>query len=123
MERSMEAVLANVIGILVIVTEMCGALVIMMGTIRTIVRYVIECFQRGPLRATALRIRLGQSMVMGLEFLVAADILKTATYPTWNDMLQLAALIGLRTIVNFLLEHELEGLGVAEPCRTCDEIE
>jgi uncharacterized membrane protein len=119
----MEAVLSNVIGILAIVAEMCGALVIMMGIIRTIVVYVPGCFRRGPLMATGLRIRLGQSMVMGLEFQVAADILKTASYPTWNDILQLSALIALRTILNYLLERELKALGVEEPCRTCDEIE
>jgi len=49
-------------------------------------------------------------MVIGLEFLVAADILKTALSPTWNDILRLAALIALRTILNYLLEHELKVL-------------
>jgi len=49
-------------------------------------------------------------MVIGLEFLVAADILKTALSPTWNDILLLAALIMLRTILNYLLEHELKVL-------------
>jgi uncharacterized membrane protein len=57
-----------------------------------------------------MRVRLGQAMVMGLEFQVAADILKTALAPTWNDILQLAALIALRTVLNFLLERELEAL-------------
>jgi uncharacterized membrane protein len=50
---------------------------------------------------------LGQSMVMGLEFQVAADILKTALAPSWNDILLLAALIGLRTVLNYLMEREL----------------
>jgi uncharacterized membrane protein len=57
-----------------------------------------------------LRLRLGQSMVMGLEFQVAADILKTAVTPTWMDILQLGALIALRTLLNWLLERELEHL-------------
>jgi uncharacterized membrane protein len=48
---------------------------------------------------------------MGLEFQVAADILRTATAPTWNDILLLAALIALRTVLNFLLELELKTLG------------
>jgi uncharacterized membrane protein len=57
-----------------------------------------------------LRVRLGRSMVMGLEFQVAADILKTALSPTWNDILLLAALIALRTVLNYLLEYELRTL-------------
>ena len=57
-----------------------------------------------------LRIRLGQAMVMGIEFQVAADILKTGLAPTWNDILFLAALIALRTVLNYLLERELNTL-------------
>ena len=41
----------------------------------------------------------------------SADILKTALAPTWNDILLLAALIALRTVLSYLLEAELEKLG------------
>jgi uncharacterized membrane protein len=54
-------------------------------------------------------------MVMGLEFQVAADILKTALSPVWNDVLLLAALIGLRTLLNFVLERELKMLDSDAP--------
>lgn len=47
---------------------------------------------------------------MGLEFQVAADILKTALAPLWNDILLPAALIALRTVLDYLLEAELEKL-------------
>ena len=47
-------------------------------------------------------------MVMALEFQVAADILKTGISPTWQDILLLAAIIALRTILNYLLEREIE---------------
>ena len=47
---------------------------------------------------------------MGLEFQVAADILKTGLSPKWEDILFLAALIGLRTILNYFLERELRAL-------------
>ena len=92
------------------VIELCGALVIILEVIRTAVQYIGGFFRHSPLHRTALRMRLGQSMVMGLEFQVAADILKTALSPTWNDILLLAALIGLRTVLNYLLERELKVL-------------
>ena len=47
-------------------------------------------------------------MSLGLEFLVGADILKTAVAPTWQDIGQLAAIIAIRTVVNFLLIWEME---------------
>lgn len=92
------------------IIEACGALVIIIEVVRTIILYVVRYIRRADLQMATLRIRLGQSMVMGLEFQVAADILKTALAPTWNDILLLAALIALRTVLNYLLEAELEKL-------------
>jgi uncharacterized membrane protein len=106
----MEHWLNTVIAFVVPVIEACGALIIILEVIRTVVMYLIAYFRRGPLEATPLRCRLGQSMVMGLEFLVAADILKSSISPQWNDILFLAALIGLRTLLNYLLERELESM-------------
>ena len=88
----MEPVLTQVLGFLVPVVEACGALVVVMGAARTIVRYVLNYFRRDSVDMRTLRICLGQSMVMGLEFQVAADILKTALSPEWTDILFLAAL-------------------------------
>jgi uncharacterized membrane protein len=103
------------ISYLVPLVEAFGALVIMVGAIRTIVRYLRACIGGGPDNMTSLRIQLGQSMVMGLEFFVAADILRTALTPTWNEILLLASLIGLRTILNYFMERELKALDSDTP--------
>ncbi|MBL7201352.1 MAG: DUF1622 domain-containing protein [Anaerolineae bacterium] len=115
--------LTNMLLYAVPVVEACGALVILMGVVRTMVLYVSQCLRSGPVKATDLRLRLGQSLVMGLEFLVAADILKSAISPEWNDLLQLAALIGLRTLLNYLLEQELKALDTSKAVLTRDEPE
>ena len=107
----MENELHRIVGYLVIVAEACGALVILLGVLRAISRYIRSFFSPHPLRkAIALRLQLGQDMVMGLEFQVAADILKTAMSPTWNDVLLLVALVALRTVLNFILEQELRNI-------------
>lgn len=49
------------------------------------------------------RLELGYSFSLGLSFLVGGSILKTTIAPTWNDIGQLAAIIALRTILNYLL--------------------
>ena len=102
--------LTVIISFIVPLVEACGVLAITLEVLRTTLQYVIAFFGLRPVQLTDLRMRLGQSMVIGLEFLVAADILKTALAPTWNDILLLAALIALRTILNYLLEHELRVL-------------
>jgi len=96
----MEIWLDSALSFLVPVVEACGALVIVIEVARTIIVYVSGYVRHAGPQTAALRIRLGQSMVMGLEFQVAADILKTALAPTWNDILLLAALIALRTVLN-----------------------
>jgi uncharacterized membrane protein len=85
------------------------------------VRYLRGFLGHSPVRATSLRIELGQSMVMGLEFLVAADILRTALSPAWNDMLLLAALVGLRVVLNYSLERELRALDRDAPPSANDQ--
>ncbi len=46
-------------------------------------------------------------LALGLEFALAADILRTAIAPSWRDIGQLAAIATLRTALNFFLEREI----------------
>ncbi len=57
---------------------------------------------------TESRNRLAHSLSLALEFLICADILKTAISPTWQDIGQLAAIVGIRTFLNFFLTKELK---------------
>ena len=43
-----------------------------------------------------------------MEFALAADILRTAVAPSWQDIGQLGAIAVLRTALNFTLEREIE---------------
>jgi uncharacterized membrane protein len=54
-----------------------------------------------------IRLRLGRWLTLALEFEVAADILRTAVAPSWNDIGQLAAIVALRTVLNFILKREV----------------
>ncbi len=55
-----------------------------------------------------VRLRLGRWLALGLEFELAADILRTAVAPTWNEIGQLAAIVVLRTALNFFLQKEID---------------
>jgi uncharacterized membrane protein len=56
----------------------------------------------------AIRLQLGKWLALALEFTVAADILRTAIAPSWDDIGKLAAIIVLRTLLNYFLEKEVE---------------
>ena len=51
--------------------------------------------------------QLGKSLALALEFELGADILKTAVAPSFTIIAQLAAIIVLRTALNYFLEREL----------------
>lgn len=93
-----------------ILAEVAAAAVILVGAVQaiwTFVRRLVRgcCESRDMMRA---RIRLGHSLSLALEFLIGADILKTAVAPSWDEIGQLAAIIGVRTVLNFFLHRELD---------------
>ncbi len=53
-------------------------------------------------------LRFGVWLLLGLEFELAADIIRTAISPTWADIGQLAAIGAIRTFLNYFLEKDLE---------------
>lgn len=53
---------------------------------------------------------IGRAMLLGLEFLVAADIIRTvAIEPTFDNVAVLALIVAVRTFLSITLEVELEG--------------
>jgi uncharacterized membrane protein len=58
----------------------------------------------------ATRLRLGRGILLGLEFLVAADIIHTvAVELTFTTVGVLAAVVAIRTFLSFALDVELTG--------------
>jgi uncharacterized membrane protein len=55
-----------------------------------------------------IRLQFGRWLSLGLEFELGADILRTAISPTWNEIGQLAAIVVLRTALNFFLQVEID---------------
>jgi uncharacterized membrane protein len=91
--------------------EYGGIAIIVIGAVVSVVRFLIA-FARGreddPFRL--LRSRLGRSILLGLEFLVAADIIATvAIEPTLESVAVLAGVVLIRTFLSFSLEVEIEG--------------
>jgi uncharacterized membrane protein len=61
-----------------------------------------------------VRLRLGRWLAVALEFELAADILRTAIAPTWNEIGQLAAIAVLRTALNYFLQREIDNAAARE---------
>src|SRR4030067_1993929 len=93
-----------------IIAEGIAVRFIIFGIIGALVIYVKKTFfvKSDYLAMTKSRNHLGHSLSLSLEFLIGADILRTAISPSWQDIGQLGALVGIRTVLNFFLTRELK---------------
>lgn len=93
--------------------QLCAAVLIGLAAVQATLRSGSIFFRRGSAESATedVRLRLGRWLGLALEFQVAADILRTAVAPTWNEIGQLAAIIILRTTLNFFLQKEIEKAG------------
>jgi uncharacterized membrane protein len=64
----------------------------------------------GSGRYERFRRDVGRAILLGLELLVAADIVRTVAFtPTMDSVLVLALIVGIRTFLSWSLALELEG--------------
>ncbi len=106
----LESWLKLLVGYLAAGAEIAAALVIGGAVLRSIGTYLRQLLSRSKqhIDATeAIRLQLGRVLTLGLEFTVASDILRTAVAPTRQDILNLGAIVLLRTLLNYFLEQEI----------------
>ena len=88
--------------------DAAGVLVIIGGIVLSLARFLLRRQVADPYRA--LRQDLGRTILLGLEFLVAADIIRTvAVTPSLQNVTVLAFIVLIRTFLSLALEVELEG--------------
>ncbi|CAN5568337.1 hypothetical protein BH20ACT19_BH20ACT19_11710 [soil metagenome] len=103
-----EELLVDVVDVVVPIVEACGVTVISYGALTAFARLVTGLLRRdGERSLSRARLRLGRLLVVGLEFQLAADILRSAVAPSFEEIGQLAAIAAIRTALNFFLEREL----------------
>jgi len=92
--------------------EIAGIIVLVLGSILAFGRYVVTLirFREGPAAFRGLRLYLGRSIVLGLELLIAADIIHSvAIAPTFASVGVLGLIVLVRTFLSWSLEVEING--------------
>jgi uncharacterized membrane protein len=93
--------------------EILGAVVIFAGVLRVAitrgtVRFLLKLEQPGAY--DSYKHQIGRSLLLGLEFLVAADVIRTvALEPTLDNVAVLGLLVLVRTFLSWSLTVEIEG--------------
>ena len=96
----------------IVVIELIGVAVITVGALWAIARFLLSLTRKGDHVETfgAFRTDLGRSIILGLEFLVAADIIHTVVIDlSLESVVSLAAIVFIRVVLSFSLEAEIDG--------------
>ena len=91
------------------IIEISGLAVIVIGGLVSLIHF-FNNLRMGRSGYIQLRSDLGRSILLGLEFLVAGDIISTITIqPTLESVAVLAVIVLIRTFLSFSLEVEING--------------
>lgn len=90
--------------------EIAGALLVAYGAAEAFYGSVLVIAKKPALPGERKQVwlRFGVWLILGLEFQLAGDVVRTAVSPSWQDIGQLAAIAAIRTFLNFFLERDLE---------------
>ncbi|WP_406259938.1 DUF1622 domain-containing protein [Actinacidiphila glaucinigra] len=92
------------------VIDAAGVAIIVVGTLLASALAAIRLCRRQPGVYRGYRRRVGRSILLGLEFLVAGDIIRTvAVAPTYASVGVLAVIVLIRTFLSFSLDLEITG--------------
>ena len=90
--------------------EIAGVALIISGLVIASARYLLPAASGGVPRYQRYRQDLGRAILLGLEVLVAADIVRTVAFtPTMDSVIVLAMIVAIRTFLSWSLALELEG--------------
>ena len=105
-------ILDSYVPIVVETIELIGVTIIAIGTTFTLAMFLIALIRRQGVEDAMAHFRsdLGRSILLGLEFLVAADIISTVVVDlTLESVAALAGIVFIRTLLSFSLEAEIDG--------------
>ena len=90
--------------------EVAGVAVIALAFAYALVRGLLHAGQRRTDAYDRVKKFIGKALLLGLEFLVAADIIRTVTIaPTLARLLSLGLLIAVRIVLGWSIAVEIEG--------------
>ncbi|MGY4858493.1 DUF1622 domain-containing protein [Cryobacterium sp. AP23] len=95
------------------VVEVIGAAIMVLGGLAALVGGIPWAIRPATRSAAYERMRrnLGRSILLGLEVLIVADIIRTIVVePTVESVLVLGAIVIIRVLLSFSLEVEMDGV-------------
>lgn len=105
----------NIFNYIAISISTAGSIIIIWGTIVTIIKMIILEMKRMGidkmyLSSEPLRHQFSSYLLLGLDFMLAADIIHTIHKPILNELYILAMIVGIRSVISYFLLREITGI-------------
>ena len=85
-----------------------GAIQAMAGVLRAIFTRTAD-----EMTGREIWLKFATWILLALEFALAADLLRTAVAPTWEDIAKLAVIATIRTLLNYFLAKDIAAFDAA----------
>lgn len=107
--------LSSFLNTLATIISVTSLLIVTYGALIGTISFLINEIRRftgnySTINIRKLRATFGTYLLLGLEFLIASDILKTVLEPTLNELAILGGIVILRTILSVFLNKEIKEL-------------
>jgi len=96
-----------------------GIFIVLWGVILGFIEYLraqaaFFSKEKKPVPLEKIRIDLGRYLLLGLEFLIAADIIRTIVKPSLEEVVVLVAIVAIRTVISYFSEQRDRAIGARE---------
>ncbi|WP_271813377.1 DUF1622 domain-containing protein [Clostridium beijerinckii] len=103
----------KILEILIIVLQGLSITIIVWGVFLCLINFIkleISTNNRSNIvkKITSTKNYLGSYILLGLEILISADIIDSILNPTMHDILRLAAIVIIRTVISYFLNKEMK---------------
>jgi len=111
----------EVIPIITLIISFIGMTIITWGALLAFIKFLT--LEYGKFRKKnicrkreVLRHHLGSYLLLGLEFMIAADVIRTIAQPDMQALMILGVIVAIRTVISYFLNKETGG------SHDCDEL-
>lgn len=106
---SLEAHFGKIASYVALVIEAGAVLVVSFGAVQAFASVVAGAVRGGAseMQGREIWLRFATWILLGLEFALAADLVRTAVAPTWEDISKLAVIATIRTMLNYFLAKDI----------------
>ena len=99
----------EIAGYVALAIEAAAVFVVAFGAIQALSGVIVLIFQRAAdeMQGREIWLKFATWILLALEFALAADIVRTAVAPTWDDITKLAVIAAIRTMLNYFLAKDI----------------